>query len=109
MSKPQSENQDRRNYRVNFSKIERQIGFRCRRTLEEGVCEIKTALDSGQITDYKDIRFSNLGFLRKSGTPENKTELDAEIMAAFGGEQIRRIVAGTMAPSYLKSKAATAR
>ncbi len=102
--------EDRRNYRVNFSKIERLIGFRSRYTLQDGVREIKAAFDTGRITDYKDVRFSNLVFLRQSGTPENKTKLDGEVMAAFGGEHIRRLVPDAMIPEYQeKAKAATAR
>jgi nucleoside-diphosphate-sugar epimerase len=82
------ENSDRRNYRVDFSKIEKRVGFRCRHALEDGVREIKAAFDANEIGDYRDIRFSNLGFLRETGTPENKAEFDAAVMAAFGGEQI---------------------
>lgn len=77
------ENSDRRNYRVDFTKIERRIGFRCQRSLEDGVREVKAAFDSNEIGDYRDIRFSNLGFLRETGTPENKSEFDAAVMAAF--------------------------
>ena len=81
------ENSDRRNYRVDFTKIKKRVGFRCQYALEYGVREIKAAFDSHEIGDYRDIRFSNLGFLRETGTPENKSECDAAVMAAFGGEQ----------------------
>jgi nucleoside-diphosphate-sugar epimerase len=80
------ENSDRRNYRVDFTKINKRVGFRSQFTLEYGVREIKAAFDSHEIGDYRDIRFSNLGFLRETGTPENKSEFDAAVMAAFGGE-----------------------
>lgn len=82
------ENSDRRNYRVNFTKIRKRVGFRCQHGLEDGVREIKAAFDANEIGDYRDIRFSNLGFLRETGTPENKSEFDAAVMAAFGAEQI---------------------
>ena len=104
----QEENSDRRNYRVNFDKIEKRVGFRCHYKLEDGVREIKAAFDSRQIDNYRDIRFSNLSFLRDTGTPENKSELDAAVMAAFGGEEIRRIVPEKMNPQYLKAKVAAA-
>jgi nucleoside-diphosphate-sugar epimerase len=81
------ENSDRRNYRVDFTKIKNRVGFRCQYALEDGVREIKAAFDSNEIGDYRDIRFSNLGFLRETGTPENKSEFDAAVMAAFGGER----------------------
>ncbi len=98
-----AENADRRNYRVNFSKIEKRVGFRCRYTLEDGVREIKAAFDSNEIGNYRDIRFSNLGFLRETGTPENKSEFDEAVMAAFGGAQIHRVVARKMMRQYLKT------
>jgi len=102
------ENSDRRNYRVDFTKIERRIGFRCRRSLEDGVREIKAAFDANEIGDYRDIRFSNLGFLRETGTPENKSEFDAAVMAAFGGEQLPSISAETMHQQNFKTKKAAA-
>jgi len=89
------ENQDRRNYRVNFDKIEKRLGFRCRHEVEAGVREIKAAFDSNEIVNYKNTRFSNLVYLREVGTPENKGEFDDKVMAAFGGEKIRRINAAT--------------
>jgi len=102
------ENSDRRNYRVDFTKIERRIGFRYRRSLEDGVREIKAAFDSNEIGDYRDIRFSNLGFLRETGTPENKSEFDAAVMAAFGGEQLPSISAEKMHQQNFKVKKAAA-
>lgn len=84
------ENSDRRNYRVDFTKIEKRVGFHCQYELEDGVREVKAAFDSHEIGDYRDIRFSNLGFLRETGIPENKSEFDAAVMAAFGGEKIQQ-------------------
>ncbi len=102
------ENSDRRNYRVDFSKIEKRLGFRCQYGLEDGVREVEAAFDSSQIANYRDIRFSNLGFLRETGTPENKSEFDEAVMAAFGGEEILRVVAERTRQQYLKVKTAAA-
>jgi nucleoside-diphosphate-sugar epimerase len=102
------ENSDRRNYRVNFDKIEKRVGFRCRYRLDDGVREIRKAFESNEILDYRDVKFSNLVFLRDLGMPEYKNELDAEIMAAFGGEQIRRAAAANLELQYPKAKAAVA-
>jgi hypothetical protein len=104
------ENADRRNYRVNFTKLEARVGFQSRYKLEDGVREIKLAFDSNQIRDYRDMKFSNLVFLRELGTPGNKSDIDAEIMAVFGGEQIRRVVAASanLELEYPKAKAASA-
>jgi nucleoside-diphosphate-sugar epimerase len=103
-----AENADRRNYRVNFSKIEKRVGFRCQYTLEDGVREIKAAFDSNEIANYRDIRFSNLGFLRETGTPKNKSEFDEAVMAAFGGAQIHGVVARKMRRQYFNVKTAAA-
>jgi hypothetical protein len=103
------ENQDHRNYRVNFDKIERRVGFHCRYTLESGVREIKAAFDSNQIKNYQDIRFNNLVFLRESGTPKVKSDFDAEVMAALGGECIHRLVQQHVGARYLNPKPATTR
>jgi nucleoside-diphosphate-sugar epimerase len=101
-----SENADRRNYRVSFDKIERSIGFRCRYRLEDGVLEIKAALDSSQIGNYRNIRFNNLVFLRESGSPVNKSDVDAEVMAAFSGDDFRRAVAAQLGAPLAKARAA---
>jgi nucleoside-diphosphate-sugar epimerase len=60
--------QDRRNYRVSFAKIERQLGFVPRWSLEQGVMQVITALGSGRITDYRDARYSNVKFLSEEST-----------------------------------------
>jgi hypothetical protein len=100
------ENSDLRNYRVSFDKIEKQIGFRCRYSLEDGIREIKKAFDSRMIINYRDIQFSNQVFLSESGTPGNKSDFDAQVMAAFGGEHIAGVVLRDVSGLQLKAKAA---
>lgn len=58
---------DRRNYRVNFSKIRRVLGFQPKWTLERGVQQVIEALRSGMIQDYRDARYSNVKFLSEEG------------------------------------------
>ncbi len=77
------ENSDRRNYRVNFDKISHRIGFSARYTVRDGVDEIKRAFEAGLIVDYKDLRYNNQQYLMAIGTPANKNEVDALVMAAF--------------------------
>jgi nucleoside-diphosphate-sugar epimerase len=103
------ENSDKRNYRVDFTKIQARIGFRCLYDLEDGVRQIKAAFDLYRIDDYRDIRFSNLVFLRETGAPGNKSDIDAEVMAAFCGEHIPHAVAMRSALPYSKTKAAASR
>ncbi len=50
---------DRRNYRVSFDKIRRTLGFECRWTLEAGIEQVVAALESGQVSDYRDAAHSN--------------------------------------------------
>lgn len=102
------ENADQRNYRVDFTKIEKRVGFHCKYWLEDGVREIKAAFDSNQIEDYRNIRFSNIGFLRETGTPENKSEFDATVMAALGTDENRAGAAGKMGRQYLQVKTSPA-
>ena len=76
-------NSDLRNYRVNFDKLVRCTGFRARYTLRDGVDEISKAFDQRTITDYTDLRYHNQRFLQAVGSPANKDEVDALVMAAF--------------------------
>lgn len=55
--------QDKRNYRVNFSKIERMIGFRPRWTVDDGVHQVIDEIRAGRVTDYRDAQYSNAAFM----------------------------------------------
>jgi nucleoside-diphosphate-sugar epimerase len=57
------ENPDKRNYRVSFDKIHSYLGFVCHTRLEEGIAEIKEAIESGLVKDYRDKVFSNYEYL----------------------------------------------
>ena len=57
-------NEDRRNYRVAFSKIRRGLEFNCRRTVEYGIQEIYGAIRAGLITDFTTANFNNQIALR---------------------------------------------
>ncbi|MGQ9488813.1 MAG: NAD-dependent epimerase/dehydratase family protein [Armatimonadota bacterium] len=58
---------DKRNYRVNFSKIRRLLDFTPRWTLEQGIQQVIDALNSSVIQDYRDARYSNVKFLSEEG------------------------------------------
>ncbi len=58
---------DRRNYRVDFSKIRRTIGFAPQWTIERGVQQIIAAIETGRIRDYRDPQYSNVAFLSAAG------------------------------------------
>jgi nucleoside-diphosphate-sugar epimerase len=59
--------EDRRNYRVSFQKIERALGFRAQKTVEDAVLEIVQAVESRQITNYRQPRYSNVQWLTENG------------------------------------------
>lgn len=54
---------DRRNYRVDFSKLKNRVGFAPEWTLEKGVTQVVEAFRSGKVTDYHEARYSNVKFL----------------------------------------------
>ena len=51
---------DRRDYRVDFSKIRRRLGFRAAKTIDDGIKEIIQLLQSGAVKDYRHKRYSNI-------------------------------------------------
>jgi nucleoside-diphosphate-sugar epimerase len=53
------------NYRVSFARVKNELGFVPTRTVADGVAEIKAAIESGAISDYADIRYSNVKSLAK--------------------------------------------
>ena len=78
-------NSDSRNYRVSFRKIEHVLGFRASYSLRDGIEELKSAFESGRIEDYSDLRYHNQRYLLAAGSPGHKSEVDAQVMAAFSG------------------------
>ena len=77
------ENSDRRNYRVSFNKIRRQLGFTCSMMLTDGIKELKVALDKGLIADYRSPVYSNVKYLKQYGCPLQKDEFGVQVMAAL--------------------------
>jgi len=53
------QNQDPRSYRVDFTKIERQLGFRARWSVDDGIAEVHEKLVAGAWSDPADPRFYN--------------------------------------------------
>lgn len=63
----QGEDVDGRNYRVSFAKIRKLLGFTPRRTVADGILEIKAAIEDGRIRDYGDTHYSNYKTLSEEG------------------------------------------
>ncbi len=55
--------QDMRDVQVSFEKIRTRLGFEARRTVEEGIVEVRTALESGLIADGMAARHRNHRFI----------------------------------------------
>jgi nucleoside-diphosphate-sugar epimerase len=67
---------DRRNYRVRFTKVSRELQFEPRWTIEQGIDQVITAIRSGAIADFRDPRYSNVAFLREDGAELLRREQD---------------------------------
>lgn len=52
---------DFRDYRVKFSKIRDVLAFEAAHSFDDGIREVKAALDSGYITNYKDPKYTTKG------------------------------------------------
>jgi nucleoside-diphosphate-sugar epimerase len=57
--------QDRRNYKVSFSKIKLMVGFRPQWTVEDGVRQVVNAIRAGEISDYREAHYSNERYLNE--------------------------------------------
>ncbi len=62
-----SAREDMRNYRVDFTKIQRVLGFRCETPLTEGIREMVEAVRAGLVTDWRQPIYSNVKTLQKAG------------------------------------------
>ena len=60
-------NDDMRNYRVNFSKIRRTLGFRASIDLADGVQEMVDAVHGGHVPNWRDPIYSNSKHLEGEG------------------------------------------
>jgi hypothetical protein len=49
---------------VNFAKIQERLGFCPDWSLEAGIAQIKAAIESGAVENYRDARYNNYHFLR---------------------------------------------
>ena len=59
---------DVRNYRVDFSKIRNRLNYSPNWTVDQGIQQVLEAIATGEVTNYQDIRYSNVAFLRQEGT-----------------------------------------
>ena len=65
---PSDHEGDIRNYRVDFGKIRNLLDFRPQWTVEAGIGQVLEAIASGEVSDYRDVAYSNVEFLSREGT-----------------------------------------
>ena len=58
---------DRRNYRVDFGKIKSSLDITPAWTVEMGAQQVIDAIQRGEITDYRQARYSNVRYLEEEG------------------------------------------
>jgi nucleoside-diphosphate-sugar epimerase len=58
-------NADRRNYRVDFSKVERMVGYAPKWRLEDGITQVIHAIRDGVVSDYNLPAYSNVKILNQ--------------------------------------------
>lgn len=56
---------DRRDYRVNFSRIRSELGFKPAWTVPMGIRQVIDAINSGEVVDYSEARYSNVKSLKE--------------------------------------------
>ncbi len=61
---------DRRNYRVNFSKMRRALNYEPEVSVAQGIAQVVEAIQLGSITDYTDVKYSNVKFLSEDTTSD---------------------------------------
>jgi nucleoside-diphosphate-sugar epimerase len=77
------ENQDKRNYRVSFDKIHSHLGFTCQVGLVEGIVEIRQALETGLVKDYRERAFSNYELLNVGRNEVLKSEPNVRLFSVL--------------------------
>lgn len=89
-----AEDSDVRNYRVSFAKIRHYLDFAPHHTVEDGILEIKAAIERGALSDYRDVRYSNYRTLFEQGNmplirQTRITPLYADEIEGVGGLTVR--------------------
>ena len=79
---------DRRNYRVDFSRIRNALGFRPQFTVKAGVEQVLDAIRNGQVSDYRKPIYSNVKFL----TEETSSEIVRQYYSGWERDMILKTV-----------------
>ncbi len=83
-----SDDTDKRNYRVSFAKIRKQLGFEPQWTVQMGIQQVLEAISSGDVENYTDARYSNVKFLTEGGARTfSKSNWARELINEIAGER----------------------
>ncbi len=75
------ETEDRRDYRVDFSRIQSTLGFQAATTLAEGVSEIDEMLAAGLVEDYRQPQYHNvLAMAERTGEDAQEDRAAADLV-----------------------------
>ena len=58
------DNGDKRNYRVSFDKIHSRLGFRCEKSVDDGIAEMHQWIKATNLTDLSAVQFNNQAMTR---------------------------------------------
>lgn len=82
---------DRRNYRVDFSKIKNKLGYRTQWSVEQGVKQVIDAFESGQVTDYTATMYSNVKYLTEEAQKRG-LRTDSQRMRELVEESVDQVI-----------------
>ena len=61
------DDQDKRNYRVDFSRIHNELHFTPKWTVKKGILQVQAAIESGKVADYQAAKYNNYKYLKEGG------------------------------------------
>ncbi|MBI1334731.1 MAG: NAD-dependent epimerase/dehydratase family protein [Armatimonadetes bacterium] len=82
---------DRRNYRVDFSKIRNRLGYKPEWTVQMGIRQVIEAFEKGKVTDYTATQYSNVKFLSEEAL-HHGLQTDSRRMRALVEESYEQAV-----------------
>src|SRR5262249_49630924 len=59
-----SNSADLRTYKVDFSKIETTLGFRCEVSVQKGIAEMAAAIRAGRFPEFEHVRYHNASYMK---------------------------------------------
>jgi len=83
---------DRRNYRVDFTKIRKTFNFTPQWTVEQGAQQVIDAIKTGKVQDYRSAKYSNVKYLNLYRTVSGAFSHASPSLDFLGEEDTSRII-----------------